>query len=97
MYNASSQVTVKTIEPNQRILIEWSGYRAPNTVEWVFTERADNTTFVSSTNSGFSGMGDEQVQQALDSTGGFMLVLAGLKALLEYNLRLNLVGDHFPA
>ena len=96
MYNASTEVTVKAIEPNQRILIEWSGYSAPNTVEWVFTERADNTTFVSITNSGFSGTGDERVQQALDSTGGFTLVLAGLKAFLEHKIRLNLVGDRFP-
>lgn len=96
MYNASTQVEVKALEQNQRILIEWSGYSAPNTVEWIFTPRADNTTFVSITNAGFSGNGDEQVQQALDSTGGFTLVLAGLKALLEHDIRLNLILDRFP-
>jgi hypothetical protein len=37
------------------------------------------------------------VQQVTDSTGGFTLVLAGLKALLEHNIQLNLVGDRFPA
>jgi hypothetical protein len=30
------------------------------------------------------------------STQGFSLVLAGLKALLEHNVRLNLVADRFP-
>jgi hypothetical protein len=28
--------------------------------------------------------------------GGFTLVLAGLKALLEHNVVLNLVADHYP-
>lgn len=96
MYGASTEVDVKAIEPNQRILIEWSGYSAPNTVEWIFTPRADNSTFVSITNAGFSGDGDEVTQQALDSIGGFTLVLAGLKAWLEHNIRLNLVLDRFP-
>ncbi len=30
MYNASTQVTVKDVEQNKRILIEWSGYGSPN-------------------------------------------------------------------
>lgn len=97
MYNASAKVDVKVVEPNKRILIEWGGYGAPNSVEWLFTPRADHTTFVSITNSGFQGTADEVVQQALDSTGGFTLVLAGAKAWLEHNIRLNLVGDRFPA
>lgn len=96
MYGVSSQVVVKAIEPNRRILIEWSGYGTPTSVEWLFTPRADNTTFVSITNSGFSGDRDEVVRQAIDSMGGFSLVLAGLKALLEHNVILNLVADHNP-
>ncbi len=96
MYGASSEVRVLAVEPNKRILVEWSGYGTPTTVEWIFTPYPDNTTFVSITNSGFNGNGDEVVQQALGSTGGFTLVLAGLKALLEHNIRLNLVADRFP-
>jgi uncharacterized protein YndB with AHSA1/START domain len=96
MYGHSEQVTVKAIEKNKRILIEWPGHVTPTTVEWVFTPRADNTTFVSITNTGFSGDGDEMVKQALDSTEGFALVLSGLKALLEHNVILNLVPDRFP-
>ncbi len=91
MYNASVQIAVKAIEENKRILIEW-----PTTVEWIFTPRADNTTFVSITNTGFSGDRDEIVKQAIDSTEGFTLVLSGLKALLEHNIILNLVADRFP-
>jgi hypothetical protein len=33
---------------------------------------------------------------ATDSTQGFSLMLAGLKALLEHDVRLNLVGDRYP-
>jgi len=97
MYNVSVQVNVKAIEDNQRILIEWgSAGEKPTTVEWVFTARSDNTTFVSVTNSGFSGDGDELISQALDSTGGFALVLAGAKAWLEHGINLNLIADRFP-
>jgi uncharacterized protein YndB with AHSA1/START domain len=91
-----AQVRVKAIEEKKRILIEWSNDDAPTTVEWIFTPRADNTTFVSVTNTGFRGEGDEVVKQAIDSTEGFTLVLAGLKALLEHNITLNLVSDRFP-
>ena len=96
MYGHSVQVRVKAVEQNKRILIEWEAYRAPTTVEWIFAPRADNTTFVSITNSGFSGDGNEIVQQALDSTEGFALVMAGLKAFLEHGIILNLVPDRFP-
>jgi hypothetical protein len=61
-----------------------------------FIDPPDSTTFVSITETGFSGDGDEIVKQALESTGGFTWVLAGLKALLEHNIHLNLVADRFP-
>ncbi|SRR6266436_2543264 len=96
MYNASSQVTVREVEQNKRILIEWSGYGSPNTVEWIFTPYGNDATFVSITNAGFSGDGDELVKQALASTGGFTIVLAGLKAFLEHGIILNLILDRFP-
>lgn len=94
MYNASTQVRVIAIEQGRRILIEWGS--PPTTVEWVFTPRLDNTTFVSITNTGFSGDADEIVRQAIDATEAFTLVLAGLKALLEHDITLNLVSDRFP-
>jgi hypothetical protein len=31
-----------------------------------------------------------------DSTQGFTLTLAGMKALLEHDARLNLVADRYP-
>ena len=54
------------------------------------------TTFVTITEAGFTGDGDNLVKQVTSSTQGFSLVLAGLKALLEHNVRLNLVADRYP-
>lgn len=96
MYGAAGEVNVKEIEENKLVsLIEWDG-DGTTTVEWVFTPRADGTTFVSITNSGFVGDAESVAQQAVDSTNGFSLVLAGLKALLEHNINLNLVADRHP-
>ncbi len=96
MYNVSVQVDVKAIEQNKRIVIEWSSDGKPTTVEWLFTPRRDNATFVEITNAGFDGNGDAVVKQALDSTEGFTLVLAALKAYLEHKIMLNLIADRFP-
>lgn len=96
MYGVSAPVTAKAIEPNKRIVIEWPGYSGPSTVEWRFAPQKDGTTFVSITEAGFTGDGDELVKQVTNSTQGFTLVLAGLKALLEHNVRLNLVADRYP-
>src|SRR4030095_14899661 len=77
MYHFSVQVDVKAVEKNSRILIEWSAYGAPSTVEWIFTPRPDRTTFVSVTNKGFPGDENQAVQHALNSTEGFAFLLAG--------------------
>jgi uncharacterized protein YndB with AHSA1/START domain len=97
MYNASTDVNVLAIEPNKRILVEWASDGGPTTIEWIFTARPDNTTFVSITNSGFHGIQEEVAQQAIDATEGFTFVLAGLKAYLEHNINLNLIADRFPS
>lgn len=96
MYDISVPVTAKIIEKNRRILIEWPGYSGQTTVEWTFTEQPDGTTFVRIIENGFVGNGDELVKQVTDSTQGFTLVLAGLKAYLEHGIQLNLVRDRFP-
>jgi uncharacterized protein YndB with AHSA1/START domain len=96
MYGFSIPVTAKAIEPDKRIVVDWPGHKGITTVEWTFAPQADGTTFVSITESGFTGDGDELVQQVTDSTQGFSLVLAGLKALLEHGVRLNLVADRYP-
>ena len=96
MYNASTDGEVKAIEPNKRIVVEWTAFENPTTVEWILTARPDNTTFVTITNSGFQGTQEEIAQQAIGSTERFAFVLAGLKALLEHNINLNLIADRFP-
>ena len=96
MYNISVPVTVKAVEQNKRIVIEWPGYGGHTSVEWKFAPQQDGTTFVTVAESGFTGNGDELVKKTADSTQGFSLMLAGLKAYLEHNIQLNLVADRFP-
>ena len=96
MYDVSAEVTAKAIDPNRRIVIEWPGYSGPTTVEWTFSTLNDGSTFVRVTESGFTGTGDQLAKYVADSTQGFTLMLAGLKALLEHGVRLNLVGDRYP-
>ena len=97
MYGASASVDVKTIEENRRILIEWGGPDDPTPVEWTFEPSGEGQTFVTVKNWGFSGDAESIVAAALDSTGGFSFLLAGLKAFLEHGIELNLVPDHAPA
>jgi len=95
-YGVSAQVRPKAIERDRRILLEWSAYETPTLIEWVLTPRPEGT-FLAVTNSGFAGDADRVVAQAMSSTEGFALVLAGMKAFLEHGLALNLVTDRFPA
>ncbi|MER9678248.1 SRPBCC family protein [Mesorhizobium sp. M0184] len=94
MYGVSTTVNVSEIVDNKKIVMQWSD--PPTTVVWTFAEMPGNTTFVEVRNFGFAGSPDEQVKQAIDSTGGFALVLAGAKAWLEQGLTLGLIGDRHP-
>lgn len=92
MYGVSAELDVKQLEQNNRILINFDD---DTTVEWIFTPRTEGT-FVTIINAGFKGSPNEIVNQVIDSTGGFTIVLCGLKAFLEHNIILNLVSDKFP-
>ncbi len=96
MYHLTVPVLVKTIEPNQRIFIEWGTGEHKSTVAWSFKTLAPAKTFVKITNADLQGIGADLTNQRIDSTGGFTMVLAGLKAWLEHGIELNLVGDKFP-
>lgn len=63
-YGVSAELRVTALERPRRLVIEW-----PTPVEWTFTPKGDDATFVSILASGFTGSDDEQVAQALDSTG----------------------------
>ena len=95
MYGVSTEVDVKSIEENRRILVEWDPDH-PTSVEWTFEPRGEDRTFVTVTNRGFSGGAEEIVAKALDSQGGFSFLLAGLKVFLEHGIEPNLVVDHAP-
>ena len=94
MYGVSTDVQVKAIERPARILIEWD--EPSTTVEWKFTSLGAEATLVQISNTGFQGTEEEVVGMALDSMGGFSLVLAALKAWLEHGIALNLVADRNP-
>ena len=97
LYGVSKNVDVKAIERNRRIVIEWDGPDNPTSVEWKFEAIAKDRTLVVIRNWGFHGDADKIVADAIDSTGGFSFVLAGLKAFAEHHIELNLVRDHQPA
>lgn len=96
MYGVSTEVEVKEIEENRRILLEWDGPEHPTSVEWTLEPRGEDRTFLTVRNWGFHGDPDQVLAAALDSTGGFSFVLAALKAFLEHGIELNIVADHAP-
>ena len=94
MYGAGTDVVVKAVEPNAHILIDWDD---PATeVEFRFEPRGDDRTWVTAENRGFHGDGDAQVARALDSAGGFALVLGGAKVWLEHGIEPGFVLDRHP-
>jgi uncharacterized protein YndB with AHSA1/START domain len=90
------EVSAKAVEPNRRVLIEWPGYTGPTQVEWTFQAIPDGTTFVRVSESGWEDDADRLVRYVADSTQGFTLLLAGMKAFLEHGIRLNLTLDRYP-
>ena len=95
-YDVSIEVSAKAVEPNKRVRLEWPGYTGPTEVEWTLQSIPDETTFVRVQESGWTDDADKLVRYVADSTQGFTLMLAGLKALLEHNIRLNLTLDRYP-
>jgi uncharacterized protein YndB with AHSA1/START domain len=98
MFGHSADVDVDVVDENERVVMRWPAYKGggQTTVEWTFTARPDDTTFVAVKNTGFAGDEGAIAKQAIDATGGFTLVLAGMKALLEHGIELNLIRDRFP-
>lgn len=94
MYGVSAPVKVREIVKDEKIEVEWND--PPSTVVWTFEPMPEGATFVSIRNSGFSGDADQQMNEAIASTEGFTLVLAGAKAWLEKGITLGLIGDRHP-
>ena len=95
MYDVSTEVKVKQIVDNKKIIIEWDD--PYTTVEFEFNDLGENRTYVIIRNYGFHQTGDELIEAIKNNTGGFTTVLDGLKAYLEYGIELNLVKDKFPS
>lgn len=95
MYGVHDNVAVKEIEPNRRIVYDWS-FPDFTTVEWTFTPYGEDATMVNVVNSGFEGDDAAVVAQALDATQGFNIVLCAAKAWLEHGVALNAVADKAP-
>jgi len=94
MYGAGTEVLVRAVEPNRHILIDWD--EPATEVEWTFEARGEDRCWVAVENRGFHGTADEQVARALDSAGGFALVLAGAKIWLEHGIEPGFVLDRHP-
>lgn len=96
MYGAGADVEVQAVEPCRRILMTWGAPGAMTEVEWTFTPKGADATFVEVVNRGFAGDADAQTAAALDSTGGFALVLAGAKVWLEHGINAGLIEGRHP-
>jgi uncharacterized protein YndB with AHSA1/START domain len=94
MYGVSANVLTKEIIPNKFISTQWGD--PSTTVDYEFTELTGATTYVVIKNYGFREKGDKLMEAIKDNTAGFTTVLDGLKAYLEHNIRLNLIGDKYP-
>ncbi len=95
MFDHTVEILVKSIIPNERIQIQW-GENKDALVNWEFKKMDDSQTFVTITNTGFIGTSENLITQIRDATEGFTLVLANLKAFLEYGILLDLVTDRYP-
>lgn len=94
MYNVSAAVQVIHVRPNKSIVFEWNS--PPRTVSISFQSLDENSTYIIIKETGYAETGAELLRAVKDSTAGFTTVLDGMKAFLEYNIRLNLIGDKFP-
>jgi uncharacterized protein YndB with AHSA1/START domain len=94
MFDVGTTVRVLAVEQDKRILVEWDDPPCP--VEWQFSAHGMDATLVRIIASGFRGTGEDVLAQAVDSKGGFTMVLAGAKALLEHGIELGLIRDQFP-
>jgi uncharacterized protein YndB with AHSA1/START domain len=90
MHGVSTDVEVHESEENRRLVISWG-----TTVEFRFVPLEEGT-YLEITERGFTGTPEEKVALAMDSVGGFSLVLANVKALLEHDVVLTTVADGKP-
>ncbi|WP_276480859.1 SRPBCC domain-containing protein [Paraflavitalea pollutisoli] len=96
-YGVSGDVTAQMLTSDSLIVWTWPAQGNINsTVTITLARRGENAVFVTAEETGWDA-GTEGLHEILvGQTEGWALVLTGLKAYLEYGLRLNLVADHNP-
>lgn len=93
MYGATATIKVIEMILNEKIVFEWQ--QPARTVAFHFQNMDNKTTYFIAKEYDYTETGDDLLNVIRDSTGGFTTVLDGLKAYLEFNIRLNLIGDKF--
>lgn len=88
------EVRVQSTTPPSQIIVDWGHGEQFTNVTWTLDEQGSDMTCLTIEECGFTGLPDEIVAQALDSTGGFNQVVIALKALLEHDVVINVVADH---
>lgn len=96
MYQVSAKVIPTKLLENKEIEFNWEGNGQLTRVNIILKELEKDATYVSVVHDGFQEEDEALVKAIIDSTGGFTILLAGLKAYLEHNINLNLVGDKYP-
>jgi uncharacterized protein YndB with AHSA1/START domain len=97
MYGASVELCAHEIQKNKFIAFNWPSEGGTTSVEMSFTPRGRDATFLSITEKGWDAADEKMPAYVAGQTEGWTMVLAALKALLEFNLVLPLVADRFPA
>lgn len=92
MYGVHDEIDVKAVEPNARIVFEWS-FPNSNMVEMTLAAHAKGT-MITVVNSRLRG--DDVIAEALDLTQGWNIVLCAAKAWLEHGIELNAIADKAP-
>jgi uncharacterized protein YndB with AHSA1/START domain len=93
MYGVSTEVRVKAVEPG-RLVFDWDNATSPTEVEWTFAPRGEHC-FVEIANRGFTADA-AGVAMAIDSAGGFSLVLSAAKIWLEHGIDPRFIVDRHP-
>jgi uncharacterized protein YndB with AHSA1/START domain len=97
MYGASVELCAHDIQKNKFIAFNWPSQGGIHTlVEMSFKAQDDKSTFVSISEKGWDAADKNLSTYLVGQTEGWTMVLAGLKALLEFDIALPLVADRFP-
>ena len=91
--NISARINVEEIIENKLIRFDW-GDPIPK-VEIEFKAYGDQETLVIIRNYSEKLTGGGVLTEIIESTSNLTSVLDGLKAYMEHNIKLNLIGDKF--